>query len=396
MEGRNSSVQEDASTVPVIITHEFLRASKNNDAPLQETLQVARERREEAIAKTADIAAQIRELQAQQRALAQEITRHKSDVLVYDRVLAPIRRVPPDILREIARHALPLHPYPSLTESPLSLSHVSSAWRKAVLSSAVLWDILVLYFKEADSRSFKRADRMAKEWFSRAKARHLTLFVKADFDSEDDPSAPRTFRRFLSNLSARVHHVAFCASRVDDLLSTLIDGTLSWPNLKTLEFIEKQWLNWPEGHEPPPLLSTFQTAQSLRRVRINYEFGPGTSAEHHNCDPAVFVAMTVTDSGDFILPNLTSLRVSFQGSYNLEYTTIFTNMLLSRVRPMGVSERMQLVEFSATYGKKGSRQLRSALSTVGEQGILLRWLGEDIFLPKRGPIFDSVFTGLHP
>ncbi|KAJ3493038.1 hypothetical protein NLJ89_g11108 [Agrocybe chaxingu] len=262
----------------------LLLASEGNDTPDEGVLKAAKDCREHSVAalprmnaKAATIAAQIKKLRRQQRAVAADIARLEEDVLVCDRLLAPIRRVPRDILCEIAFHALPLRPSPLRKQAPLSLSHVSSAWRDAVFSSAILWDTLFLDIQ--DPNTLKLLERMTQDWFSRARARLLSLFIKFGYPSRDIYLKTDIFRRFLNNLSLRIRHLGLDVYYPADLFSYLNVGvTWRWPNLQSFDFIEgKHWAADEEGDPPPPTL-IFEATDNLRQVSMSYRLTSEASA----------------------------------------------------------------------------------------------------------------------
>ncbi|CAA7270401.1 unnamed protein product [Cyclocybe aegerita] len=234
------------------ITAALLHASKGNDTPHEGILKAAKDRREHSVAalpqmnaKAVAIAAQIKELRLQQRAVAAGIARLEGDILVCDRLLAPIRQVPLDIL-------------PSL-------------------SSAILWDKLFLDIKKTDRSSLEQVECAAKEWFSRARARPLSLFV--DWEG-DTPSKPDVFRRFLNHLSPKIHHLGLGAWNLADLLRHFNTSTTwHWPNLQYLDLIEhRSWHADDEGELPPDIVMfNFDAADNLKQVSISYRF----TSEHH-------------------------------------------------------------------------------------------------------------------
>ncbi|KJA19843.1 hypothetical protein HYPSUDRAFT_143198, partial [Hypholoma sublateritium FD-334 SS-4] len=87
----------------------------------------------------ADIDAQIEALRQQRERLMAD-TRALSDTLdVCARVGAPARRVPFDVLREIAIHHFAQHPVPTFACFAAPFTRVCIAWRDAALLSPRLW-----------------------------------------------------------------------------------------------------------------------------------------------------------------------------------------------------------------------------------------------------------------
>ncbi|KAK0237868.1 hypothetical protein EDD85DRAFT_832158 [Armillaria nabsnona] len=83
---------------------------------------------------------------------------HKA-MVVYSSTLAPVRRLPIDVLRTVFREiqisewrTIPLPPPPlDYSQGPWTLSHVCGAWRDIVLSYPQLWSHIVLHFRSPSS-----------------------------------------------------------------------------------------------------------------------------------------------------------------------------------------------------------------------------------------------------
>ncbi len=80
------------------------------------------------------IKARYEDLVEQHLALSREIDAHRA-------LIAPIRRVPTDILREIFLHCLPTkhNAVISSSECPILLTRICSGWRHIALNTAMLW-----------------------------------------------------------------------------------------------------------------------------------------------------------------------------------------------------------------------------------------------------------------
>ncbi|KJA19858.1 hypothetical protein HYPSUDRAFT_143290, partial [Hypholoma sublateritium FD-334 SS-4] len=83
--------------------------------------------------------AHINALQQQRRTLIGEATTQQSVLQLCDKLKAPIRRIPRDIVKEIAISCLPPRPTPSPQHFPLVFSHVCSLWRTVALSTPRMW-----------------------------------------------------------------------------------------------------------------------------------------------------------------------------------------------------------------------------------------------------------------
>ncbi|CAA7266715.1 unnamed protein product [Cyclocybe aegerita] len=132
--------------------------------------------------------AQILALQNQKAILIQRHSPHRTGLGEYAKLIPPICRVPLEILQEIALYCLPLQPTLTLRDAPLSLSHVSRDWRRAVLSLPGMWSELYLEVYNAENRHDSLIP-VILEWFGRARTRPLSFhlfFVSAKTDDDED------------------------------------------------------------------------------------------------------------------------------------------------------------------------------------------------------------------
>ncbi|KAJ3515779.1 hypothetical protein NLJ89_g1551 [Agrocybe chaxingu] len=105
--------------------------------------------------------------------------------------LSPFRRLPLDILQEIALWSPPETPSHRRTDVPVSLSQVSSGWRTAVLSLPTIWARLE-YDTYGDNHEPGKLSRLLEQFFSKARDQPLSLSLglssgwsvktKADYD----------------------------------------------------------------------------------------------------------------------------------------------------------------------------------------------------------------------
>lgn len=100
-----------------------------------------------------------------------------SGLLKHRPILSPIRRVPPEIVREIFLHVVDLeleNPSYGSLKAPLLLGHISSVWRQISLEFPKLWTHVLISF---NNKNYKRMMIRAKAWLDRAKALPLSLTV---------------------------------------------------------------------------------------------------------------------------------------------------------------------------------------------------------------------------
>ncbi|KAJ7593242.1 hypothetical protein C8J56DRAFT_493915 [Mycena floridula] len=126
----------------------------------------------------------------------------QSNVVAYKAVLAPIRRLPEDMLREIFVNCLPSNKPAAIaiTDAPLLLGRICRSWREIALSTPGLWaSIHVQFLHQFDSFRVQRLCDEAHAWISRSGTCPLTIGVTC---RNDDPIA-NTFLQSLTELSRR-------------------------------------------------------------------------------------------------------------------------------------------------------------------------------------------------
>ncbi|KIK10251.1 hypothetical protein K443DRAFT_670873 [Laccaria amethystina LaAM-08-1] len=145
-------------------------------------------------------------------------------------LLAPIRRLPPELLSEIFAHCLPNKRFvtPSPTSAPLFLGQVNALWRNISMSTPKLWSSMEI------SHELCKPDRLLplmETWIARAKERPLSLSIKGGILSAETPQA-----RWLASLfrqhTARWQHLRFELPK--DVLPIFM-SSLSLPMLETFE-----------------------------------------------------------------------------------------------------------------------------------------------------------------
>jgi len=216
----------------------------------------------------ASIASQIAQLGDRAKLLANEAAPSRMKLRVYDAVLSPFRRIPSDILLEIARHAQPQYPQPTRTEAPMSLTHVSSAWRAVILSCPEFWKVLYLQVRKPVPSS-----QLTRAWFERAKTQPLSLFVHLDFDVEEISAPLVGYLEGLRSHTARLHRLGLGCSQVIDLFPHLQQTKSIYPNLKSLDLIctERGTFSDESDGAPLPKLNIFNESP-LETVVIRSDF----------------------------------------------------------------------------------------------------------------------------
>jgi hypothetical protein len=165
-------------------------------------------------------------LRTQEALLASTVSRLR-------RQIAPIKRVPQDILAEIFIHCRPTQStdgrYPLMTfaEAPLLLGRVCKVWGFIANSTPALWDAIEIEVPsrlEDAEHLVARHEKMAKEWLQRAGTRGLSISL---MDSAEKPrrGLPRLFPRFCdSTAEIRVY--------IGRMLSVLLEFQSFWKVFK--------------------------------------------------------------------------------------------------------------------------------------------------------------------
>ncbi|KAJ3502306.1 hypothetical protein NLJ89_g8949 [Agrocybe chaxingu] len=289
------SDSEEASMSNILeFPEEVLSAFKTNQPPPEVAVEKALTLREhpaalisEFDAKLADLDAQVKELEKEKNELEKVALPHRRKLQICDTVLAPIRHVPFDIIREIARSTLPDYPTATTKDAPLSLCQVSSAWRTAALSIPELWTTLYISLK--DVLSISRYKRRVIQWFERAKRRPVSLFIYFDFPVTHMETAKQAYGIFLRRIRSHVsqiQHLGVSAETLRDILPCFKDAGWALDGLKTLELQDKEFasLDWatfgtrPEPDVVLPSMDVFKSAASLRSLIIEGDFYMRTGA----------------------------------------------------------------------------------------------------------------------
>ncbi|KDR76196.1 hypothetical protein GALMADRAFT_267841 [Galerina marginata CBS 339.88] len=167
----------------------------------------------------------------------QEATRHSNNML--RSLLAPIRRLPSEILSEIFKFCLPREKFirPAAGEAPLLLTQICAAWRDVCISNAVLWSSLEIVNKNPDTMQIDPDHRrnitaLLNMWFSRAG--HCLL----SFSVQDDNILIKNVAETVGKLAPRWRHLRFNIPE---------DTCLSIPPSNNYSALETFEIYTPEG-----------------------------------------------------------------------------------------------------------------------------------------------------
>lgn len=171
-------------------------------------------------------------------------------------LMAPIRRIPPEIMAEIFWWSLPDNPSPSVSSPPLLLGRICSGWRTITLSTAKLWSSLTMTPPEIAQST----EIAMKTWLTRAGSCPLTLDIAGQLA---DSSV-----RCLATFSERWEDVylRFLPSSV----SSLVVAKNRLPSLRTLNF--DFLFDVMEDVETANrlVIDIFEVAPLLQSVRLSY------------------------------------------------------------------------------------------------------------------------------
>ncbi|KAH9480785.1 hypothetical protein JR316_0007385 [Psilocybe cubensis] len=115
--------------------------AQNNNRPPDEAVSKVKELLSGPWKQIDDAKAEIRRLESRAEELRLKATEIEQSITHYECILAPVRRLPPEILYAIFEHSLPTHRNPTMvaSECPMLLTRICSNWRSLALSSPRLW-----------------------------------------------------------------------------------------------------------------------------------------------------------------------------------------------------------------------------------------------------------------
>ncbi|KAJ7592818.1 hypothetical protein C8J56DRAFT_483340 [Mycena floridula] len=136
----------------------------------------------------------------------------QSNVAAYKSVLAPIRLLPEDMLREIFLNCLPSNKPAdiAITDAPLLLGRICRTWRELALSTPELWASIHVHFSQQfDPPRVQRLCDEAHAWISRSGTCPLTIGVTC----RNQSPAANNFLDSLTKLSKRWRSIDIEAPR---------------------------------------------------------------------------------------------------------------------------------------------------------------------------------------
>ncbi|KAF8643144.1 hypothetical protein AX16_009188 [Volvariella volvacea WC 439] len=175
------------------------------------------EQLEQLDANIASLKTQLYTLQQKRSSLSLHIDRHRA-------LIAPIRRLPRDVLREIFTRCLPTDHFALMktTEAPLLLGRICSTWRQVAMTTPDLWtSIHIPYIGRNTSTPYftasweKRLEGISS-WLSRSGTLPLSIScyfspktpdIAVSLGVKPDPSSMHSLFRLLLSVKSRWEHV---------------------------------------------------------------------------------------------------------------------------------------------------------------------------------------------
>ncbi|CAA7266387.1 unnamed protein product [Cyclocybe aegerita] len=211
-----------------------------------------------------------------------------------DVALSPMRRVPVDILREIFPYTLKKPPTAHRKRAPLSLSHVSSNWRRTIHSIPLMWSHLKIPLKGVFDRYYQ------KDMFVRYQSQ-----VAGFLNNSGD--LPATLQLILTStaITGDPDDLACDEKATMDMFDDLLAFVLASPkvtNMGQLEvqspFLQRTIIALSNVQRQLPQLKSFKLKGSLFRDYWPRELGPPL----HDSDGDSYLARFLTHA-----PNLRDL-----------------------------------------------------------------------------------------
>jgi len=150
-------------------------------------------------------------------------------------LLAPIRRLPPELLTDIFTYCLPHQRFirPAPDQAPLLLAQICATWRHASISIPTLWTSLQLRGFQTDTlgdeplpEETQRVNNLLYTWFSRTKDCPLSLSVL------DDSLLLKTVSKKLDDFASRWQHLSILVS---EHTHRCLDPSYEYSSLKSFK-----------------------------------------------------------------------------------------------------------------------------------------------------------------
>ncbi|KAJ7583315.1 hypothetical protein C8J56DRAFT_1055079 [Mycena floridula] len=167
------------------------------------------------------------------------------NVASYKAILAPIRLLNDDILRDIFVHCLPVNRAAAtvITDAPLLLGRICRSWRELALSTPALWASIHVEFSYfLGLRRVQRLCQEAQSWLVRSGTCPLTIQVLHQVHTDDLRDLTIDFIKFLTTISTRWRSIEIIAPS-ESLFSL---RSLSETDVPRLEKFRHSAINGPD------------------------------------------------------------------------------------------------------------------------------------------------------
>ncbi len=185
---------------------------------------------------------------------------------VYERVLAPVRRLPPEILMEIftwTRNSQSYHAH-RMKGSPWVVSHVCKTWRAAALSCPELWTNFIV-----SHRSVHRKDPCSMLRAIVKRCQNVLHFVFRSIAKRTTSEEDEKFKTLFQILLAHSKHWTVAdLSLVSDLVPMLSQIRGRLPNLCRLYF--------SSSYPDIDVIDGFEISPRLTDLTIDWQFNQKT------------------------------------------------------------------------------------------------------------------------
>ncbi|KAF9523684.1 hypothetical protein CPB83DRAFT_898551 [Crepidotus variabilis] len=164
------------------IPDDITKLLEHNEPLEEQDVQLVKSFREQRVERLNAIENEVRDLEqvieAYQHRCSQlelELDPRRKEIVACDVALSVIRRLPTDIIQDIALLCLPDKPSGHIRDAPLALSQVSSTWRKAVLRLPRIWSEVHVHL--APGFDTKSTSFFLTEYLKRARNHPLNLHI---------------------------------------------------------------------------------------------------------------------------------------------------------------------------------------------------------------------------
>ncbi|KAF6757025.1 hypothetical protein DFP72DRAFT_892951 [Ephemerocybe angulata] len=184
-------------------------------------------------------------------------------ISAHEAILRPIRRLPPDILREIFAQCLPVDQPPTMEsdKAPLTLTRVCRSWREIALSSPELWRHIHITAPQGPDAYLKFHQERIERWVRAAGNMPVSVSVWIEMLSE------QPFESTLDVILAHSHRIGTLDLDVSDRFLQEFDDRQTAETWPLLESVTICWAGWT-SNEPDISSLKIWNAPMLKSVKL--------------------------------------------------------------------------------------------------------------------------------